>query len=59
MKHTKEHPGFGPVAAEISRNMGVPIERGRAILASKTRAASARAKRANPRLKRVKGKAKP
>lgn len=55
MKHTKEHPGFGPVAAEIARKMGVPIERGRAILAAKTRGTSAKGKRRNPRLKRVKG----
>jgi hypothetical protein len=58
MKHTTEHPGFGPVAAEIAAKMGVPVERGRAILASKTRGASAAARRRNPRLNRVKGKNK-
>jgi hypothetical protein len=55
MKHTAKHPGFGPVAAGIAQKMGVPIESANAILASKTRGASAKAKRKNPRLKRVKG----
>ena len=58
MKHGKEHPGFGPVAASIARKMGVPMENARAVLASKTRRASAKAKKRNPRLRRVKGKPK-
>lgn len=57
MKHTKAHPGFQSVAASIAEKMGVPLARGRGILASKTRGASPAAKRKNPRLKRVKGKA--
>jgi hypothetical protein len=50
-----EHPGFENVAEQIARERGVPIERARAMLASSTRRASPAAKRANPRLKRVKG----
>ena len=56
MKDTKAHPGFGPVAAGIAAKMGVSIDRADAILASKIRNASAKAKKANPRLNRVKGK---
>lgn len=52
----KKHPGFNKVANSIARKEGVSQEAARAILASQTRKASAGAKRANPRLKRVKGK---
>jgi hypothetical protein len=50
-----KHPGFKKVQGSIARKMGVSMERAGAILASKSRGASAKAKRANPRLKRVKG----
>jgi hypothetical protein len=53
--HSKAHPGFKAVQAKIAKRYGK--ERAGAILASATRKASAKAKRANPRLKRVKGKA--
>lgn len=50
----KKHPGFKAVQNKIARKQGVPKEAAGAILASSTRKASAKAKRANPRLKRVK-----
>jgi hypothetical protein len=53
-KHTKAHPGFKAVAAKIGREPG--IRNPGAVLASRTRDASPSAKKANPRLNRVKGK---
>ena len=53
---TKKHPGFKAEAKKIERKEGVSKERADAILASAARNASAGAKRANPRLRRVKGK---
>jgi hypothetical protein len=50
-----KHPGFQKVASNISKRMGVSKERASAILAASSRHASGKAKRANPRLKRVKG----
>lgn len=52
---SKAHPGFKAVAAKISRKEGVPMDRAKGILAAATRKASPAAKKANPRLKRVKG----
>jgi hypothetical protein len=49
------HPGFQKVASSISKRMGVSKERASAILAASSRNASAKAKRKNPALKRVKG----
>lgn len=51
----KAHPGFASVAAGISRNQGIPMAGARAILAKRTRMASAAAKKRNPRLMKVKG----
>lgn len=51
----KKHPGFKAVAAKIARTEGVSPDRAKAMLAASTRKASAKAKKANPRLKRVKG----
>jgi hypothetical protein len=51
----KKHPGFKKVQAGIAKRSGVSEERAGAILAASTRGASKSAKRANPRLKRVKG----
>lgn len=48
-----KHPGFKAAAASIERREGVSKESARAILAAGARKASAKAKRANPRLKRV------
>lgn len=49
----KAHPGFKNVAAGIARKEGISNQAASAILASKTRNASAAAKRKNPRLKKV------
>ena len=54
MKSMK-HPGFKKVQAQIESKGGYSKEQAGAILASRTRNASAAAKSANPRLKRVKG----
>lgn len=46
--------GFKNVQAKIAAKKGISSERAGAILAASTRRASPAAKRANPRLKRVK-----
>lgn len=51
-----KHPGFKAVQAEIAKKQGVSKERAGAILAAQTRKASPAAKKANPNLKKVKGK---
>jgi hypothetical protein len=51
----KAHPGFEAVKNKIAAERGVSKERAGAMLASATRKASAKAKAANPNLKRVKG----
>lgn len=56
MANSTKHPGFQAVAEGIARREGVPVERARAMLAARSRKASMKAKLANPRLKRVKGK---
>jgi hypothetical protein len=48
----KAHPGFKVVEAKIAKEPGV--RNAGAVLAASTRKASAKAKKANPRLKRVK-----
>jgi len=53
---SKKHPGFKKVQGQIARKQGISQERAGAILASSSRKASAKAKRRNPRLRRVKGK---
>lgn len=50
----KKHPGFKAVQGKIAKKYGKKAAG--AILASATRKASASAKRANPRLRRVRGK---
>lgn len=50
----KKHPGFKAVAAKISSREGLSKKAASAILASSTRKASKSAKKANPRLRRVK-----
>ena len=50
----KKHPGFKAVQKKI-QGEGYSAKAAGAILASATRKASAKAKAANPRLKRVKG----
>jgi hypothetical protein len=49
-----KHPGFKSVQRSIARKEGVSMKAAGAILASSTRKGSPAAKRANPRLKRVK-----
>lgn len=51
---SKAHPGFKAVQSKIAKSKGISKERAGAILASSTRKASAKAKKANPRLRRVK-----
>lgn len=53
---SKAHPGFKAVQAKIAKKQGVSKQAAGAILASATRKASASAKRANPRLKKVAGR---
>lgn len=52
---TKSHPGFKAVQARIAAKEGVSKDRAGAILAASSRRASPAAKRANPRLNRVRG----
>lgn len=49
------HPGFKAVQSKIAAKEGVSSERAGAILASASRKASPAAKKANPRLNRVRG----
>ena len=51
----KKHPGFKAVQKKIAKQQGVSMNAAGAILASSARKASPAAKKANPRLKRVKG----
>ena len=57
MHHVSEmdHPGFKAVQKKIAGEYGGNMKKAGAILASKTRNASAAAKKANPRLKKVRG----
>ena len=57
-KKKKVVRGFDANARRIAKQQGISLKRARAILAAGARKASAKAKRRNPRLKRVKGKAK-
>ena len=54
MKHSRAHPGFKAVQKKIAKKYG--MKKAGAILAASTRKASAKAKRRNPRLRRVKGR---
>jgi hypothetical protein len=54
VKHSKKHPGFKAVQKKIEGE-GYSKETAGKILAHSTRKASSSAKKANPRLKRVKG----
>lgn len=55
---SKKHPGFKAVQKDIAKKQGIPMKNAGAILAASSRKASPAAKRANPALKKVKGKAK-
>lgn len=50
----KKHPGFKKVQDKIAKSEGVSEKAAGAILADKTRNASKAAKKANPRLNKVK-----
>ena len=50
-----KHRGFKAVQSSIAKKQGISKKAAGAILASATRKASPAAKKANPRLKRVKG----
>ena len=52
---TTKHPGFKAVQKQIARKEGVSMKQAGAILASATRKSSPAAKRANPRLSKVRG----
>ena len=55
MAMKKAHPGFKAVQKRIAAREGVPMANAGAILAASSRRASPAAKRANPRLNKVKG----
>lgn len=55
MATNKDHPGFKAIQSKIQKS-GYSKEQAGAILANATRNASPAAKRANPKLKKVKGK---
>lgn len=50
---SKKHPGFNKVSSKIAKQQGVSQKAADAILAASSRAASKKAKKKNPRLKRV------
>ena len=54
MGKTVKHVGFKAAQKSIARKEGVSMKQAGAILASASRHASPQAKKANPRLKRVK-----
>jgi hypothetical protein len=56
-KRAAKHPGFKKAAQGIAARQGLPMKRAQAILAAGARKASPAAKRRNPRLKKVLGKA--
>lgn len=54
MATTKKHPGFKAVSKKIQSKQGVSKKQANAILAASTRKASPKAKKMNPKLRRVK-----
>ena len=55
MAKDKKHPGFKKASADIAKKEGVSPKSADAILAASSRGASKGAKKANPKLKKVKG----
>ena len=53
-----EHMGFKAAQKKIAKKQGIPMKNAGAILAAGARKASPAAKKANPNLAKVKGKAK-
>lgn len=58
MATEKKGMGFKAASKSVQKKEGVSKERANAIIAAGARKASAKAKKANPNLKKVKGKAK-
>lgn len=54
-KGSSAHPGFKSVASAVAKDEGISPDRAAAIVASSSRGASKSAKKANPRLNKVKG----
>ena len=52
-KSTKKHPGFDKASASIAKKEGISQKSADAILAASSRGASKKAKKKNPRLKKV------
>jgi len=52
--HSPSHPGFKAVQAKIAAKEGISPDRAGAILAASTRRAGSAARKASPRLNRVK-----
>lgn len=52
----KKHPGFKAVQSSIEKKEGVSKQSAGAILANAGRNASKKAKKANPKLNKIKGK---
>lgn len=57
-KDKKKHPGFKKVQEKIAKKEGISKKEAGAILANASRKASKKAKQANPKLNKVKGKPK-
>lgn len=55
MAKSKAHPGFKAVQNKIAKKEGVSKKEAGAILASAGRNSTAKAKKANPKLKKIKG----
>jgi hypothetical protein len=58
MKKAKKGMGFKKAQSQIAKKQGISMKSAGAILAAGARKASPAAKRKNPNLKKVKGKAK-
>lgn len=54
MSDKVKHPGFKSVQKRIAAQQGISKEKAAAILADSSRKASAKAKKKNPKLKKVK-----
>ena len=59
MAKSRKGIGFKAAQSQIAKGEGISMKRAGAILAASSRKASAAAKKRNPNLKKVKGKAKP
>lgn len=54
--HNPQHPGFKSVQTRVARHEGVKQQAAAAMVAASARKASPAARKANPRLARVRGK---